>query len=78
MERDMTTGKPAKILLNFTIPIFIGNVFQQFYSMADTVIEYGVGGCWSLRDPYVFDSGVSDGDDGRIYCCDCTALWGRK
>ncbi len=38
MERDMTTGKPAKILLNFTIPIFIGNVFQQFYSMADTVI----------------------------------------
>jgi len=38
MERDMTTGRPAKILLNFTFPIFIGNVFQQFYSMADTVI----------------------------------------
>ncbi|MGF0033044.1 MATE family efflux transporter [Bariatricus sp. SGI.154] len=38
MERDMTTGSPAKIILNFTIPIFIGNVFQQFYSMADTII----------------------------------------
>lgn len=38
MERDMTTGKPVKIILNFTIPIFIGNVFQQFYSMADTII----------------------------------------
>lgn len=38
MERDMTTGSPAQIILNFTIPIFIGNVFQQFYSMADTII----------------------------------------
>lgn len=26
------------MILNFTIPIFIGNVFQQFYNMADTVI----------------------------------------
>lgn len=38
MERDMTAGKPTRIILNFTIPIFIGNVFQQFYSMADTII----------------------------------------
>lgn len=38
MKRDMTTGKPTKIILDFTIPIFVGNVFQQFYSMADTVI----------------------------------------
>lgn len=38
MERDMTVGRPAKIILNFTIPIFIGNVFQQFYSMVDTII----------------------------------------
>ncbi len=38
MERDMTTGKPSKIILNFTIPIFIGNIFQQLYSMVDTVI----------------------------------------
>lgn len=38
LQKDMTTGKPGKIILNFTIPIFIGNVFQQFYNMADTVI----------------------------------------
>ena len=38
MERDMTVGNPAKIILNFTIPIFIGNIFQQLYSMVDTVI----------------------------------------
>ena len=34
----MTTGNPMKIILDFTFPIFIGNVFQQFYNMADTVI----------------------------------------
>lgn len=38
MERDMTVGRPGKIILNFTIPIFIGNIFQQLYSMVDTII----------------------------------------
>lgn len=38
MERDMTRGNPGKIIWNFTIPIFIGNMFQQIYNMADTII----------------------------------------
>ena len=38
MEKDMTTGKPGKMILSFTLPVFIGNVFQQFYNMADTII----------------------------------------
>lgn len=38
MEKDMTKGSPAKMILGFTLPIFIGNVFQQLYSMADTII----------------------------------------
>ena len=38
MEKDMTTGSPGKIIFNFTMPIFVGNIFQQFYNMADTVI----------------------------------------
>ena len=37
-QRDMTSGSPMKIILGFTLPIFIGNVFQQFYNMADAVI----------------------------------------
>ena len=37
-QNDMTVGNPMKIILGFTLPIFIGNVFQQFYSMADAVI----------------------------------------
>lgn len=38
LQKDMTTGNPGKIIFDFTLPIFIGNVFQQFYNMADTVI----------------------------------------
>ena len=38
MQTDMTAGKPAKIILNFTVPVFIGNVFQQFYNMVDAII----------------------------------------
>ncbi len=38
MQTDMTVGKPTKMILNFTIPVFMGNVFQQFYNMADAII----------------------------------------
>lgn len=38
LQKDMTTGNPGKIIFDFTLPVFIGNVFQQFYNMADTVI----------------------------------------
>lgn len=38
MSTDMTNGKPIKLILMFTIPMLIGNVFQQFYSMADTIV----------------------------------------
>lgn len=34
----MTEGSPAKLILTFSIPIFIGNIFQQLYSMVDTII----------------------------------------
>lgn len=38
MERDLTTGRPLTRILWFSIPIFIGNIFQQFYNLADTMI----------------------------------------
>lgn len=38
LQKDMTTGNPRKLIFDFTLPIFIGNVFQQFYNMADTII----------------------------------------
>ncbi|WP_291648567.1 MATE family efflux transporter [Clostridium sp.] len=38
MTKDMTTGNPVKLILTFSVPLLIGNIFQQFYSMADTII----------------------------------------
>lgn len=36
--KDLTTGTPAKLIFMFTIPLFVGNVFQQFYNMVDMII----------------------------------------
>lgn len=42
--QDMTIGSPLKLILTFAIPIFIGNIFQQIYSMIDTmVVGYTLG-----------------------------------
>lgn len=38
MQSDMTKGDPLSIIIRFTIPLFIGNVFQQLYNMCDTII----------------------------------------
>lgn len=38
MTNDMTHGTPWKLLLSFSVPLLIGNLFQQFYNMADTII----------------------------------------
>ena len=38
MTNDMTKGNPLKIFIYFTIPLLIGNIFQQLYSMVDTII----------------------------------------
>ena len=38
MTNDMTIGNPVKLILLFSIPLLIGNIFQQFYSMVDTII----------------------------------------
>ena len=35
---NMTEGSPAKLLLSFTLPMLIGNLFQQFYNMVDSIV----------------------------------------
>lgn len=34
----MTVGKPSKLIIQFMIPMFLGNVFQQFYNVADSIV----------------------------------------
>ena len=38
MEKDMTKGRPLPVILKFMLPLIIGNIFQQLYNMADTII----------------------------------------
>ncbi|MCD7868875.1 MAG: MATE family efflux transporter [Clostridiales bacterium] len=38
MAKNMTVGTPVKTITLFAIPLFIGNVFQQFYNMVDSVV----------------------------------------
>lgn len=35
---DLTTGNPTKQMLKFALPVCFGNIFQLFYSLADTRI----------------------------------------
>ena len=38
MVKDLTTGSPARLIIGFSLPLLAGNLFQQFYSMADTIV----------------------------------------
>ena len=45
---DMTSGNEIALLIKFTIPMLLGNLFQQFYNLADTVIVGQFGGEYGL------------------------------
>ena len=45
---DMTSGNELVLLVKFTIPMLLGNLFQQFYNLADTVIVGQFGGEYGL------------------------------
>ncbi|MGN0271307.1 MAG: MATE family efflux transporter, partial [Lachnospiraceae bacterium] len=38
MEKNMTSGSPLKLILWFSLPVLLGNIFQQFYNMVDAII----------------------------------------
>ena len=38
MINDLTKGAPLKLMLLFSIPLLIGNIFQQFYNIIDSII----------------------------------------
>ena len=53
--KDLTQGTPWKVIAGFSLPVIGGNLFQLFYTLADSMIG-GCAGC-----------GRGDGDD-RIFC----------
>ena len=47
---DMTTGKPFNMVLRFALPLFFGNLLQQFYNLADTAIAGNILGDQALAE----------------------------
>lgn len=46
--QDMTSGSPLRLILMFSIPMIIGNIFQQFYTIVDTMVVGKVLGVTAL------------------------------
>ena len=72
--RDMTKGSPAKLILLFAVPLMLGNIFQQLYTMVDTIVVGQVAGVqalveapWSVHRCYA-----------GILNPDLAALWGKE
>ncbi|WP_448062583.1 MATE family efflux transporter [Cellulomonas hominis] len=38
MTKNLTSGSPARLILLFTLPLLVGNVFQQLYGFADAFV----------------------------------------
>ena len=49
MERQLTEGRPFGVLLRYALPVLGGNLFQLFYTLADTVIVGKTLGADALR-----------------------------
>ena len=41
---DMTSGNPYKLILIFSLPLLVGNIFQQLYNMVDSIVVGNVVG----------------------------------
>ena len=75
MQTDMTVGKPMKMLLNFTIPVFLGNVFQQLWKVC---WNQGAGSgrrYWNHYVPYYW---IPDGGYNRSYSSYLSEVRSRK
>lgn len=44
----MTSGSPARLIMLFAIPLMLGNIFQQLYTMVDTIVVGQIVGVQAL------------------------------
>jgi Na+-driven multidrug efflux pump len=44
--KDLTVGNESKLILNFALPMLLGNVFQQLYNVVDSIV---VGQFWEKQ-----------------------------
>lgn len=81
--KDLTKGKPSTLILSFALPVFLGNLLQLTYSLADTRIvgsflkedALAAVGYQSFERP---DHRISDGPCKWVCHSNCTEIWRRK
>ena len=83
MSTSMTKGNPLKLMLQFALPLLIGNLLQQTYNIIDAAIVGQIlgakaGKCGSKQQCTVSGFGILYGMLYRIRCTGCQVLWGRQ
>ena len=80
--KDLTNGSPVKLILGFALPLLLGMLFQQFYSMVDTIIVGKFLGAKALaavgRFDQLHDRGILYGSLQRICNSGCADVRGRR
>lgn len=81
MMKDMTTGNPTKLIFLFAMPMLIGNLFQQFYTMIDAVIVGkfvsvdALVSCWSDKFGQFFYDFFDYWTYEWDFCRSCAVFW---
>ena len=83
MTNDMTKGSPIKLIIQFMIPMCLGNIFQQFYNIADSIIAgqfLGVDALAAIGSTGFDFSGdrVAKWTDKRFFCVGSAMVRGQK
>ena len=69
MTKDLTRGTPWKLIVQFALPIMAGNLLQQLYNTADTIIVgnfngqqalSAVGACASLTVLFTDEQSIAE------------------
>ena len=76
--KDMTKGNELKLIILFSLPLMLGNIFQQLYTVCDTIIVSRHLGVSSHR---MFGLANMDGNCSRDWACprffnsDSSCVW---
>ena len=80
MQKSMIEGNTLKLILNFSIPLLLGNLFQQFYNVVDAAIVGQTLGSYALAavGASSSDSRILYGNMPRLRNYGFAKLWCKK
>ena len=82
--QDMTSGSPGRLIILFAIPLMLGNICQQLYTMVDTMVVGQVAGVEALAALGAVDflmwvvTGISTGLTLRDFPFNSPSIMGQR